>query len=43
VDHILQLEDGKNRFLKVVNELSQAFALPASNDSEIILSKHIDF
>jgi type I restriction enzyme R subunit len=41
VDHVLQLEDGKNRFLKAVNELSQVFALAASSDEALEIREDV--
>src|SRR5436190_23580830 len=34
-EHILQQENGKNRFVQIVTELSQAFALCAGTDDAI--------
>jgi type I restriction enzyme R subunit len=41
VNYILQLEDGKNRFLKAVNELSQSFALAASSDEALEIREDV--
>ena len=35
-EHILEQDDGKNRWVQVVTELSRAFALCAANDSAMI-------
>jgi type I restriction enzyme R subunit len=37
----LQLEVGKNRFLKAVKELSQAFALEASSDEALEIREDV--
>jgi len=35
-EHILEQDDGKNRWVQVVTELSRAFALCAASDSAMI-------
>ena len=41
--HILEKEDGKNRWMKVVNELTQAFALCAASDSATEIREDVSF
>jgi type I restriction enzyme R subunit len=43
MNHILSLEDGKNRFLKVIMELSKAFALSVPNEKAIRIRDEIGF
>ncbi|GFE68999.1 type I restriction endonuclease subunit R [Chroococcus sp. FPU101] len=43
LDHILRLEDGKERYIKAVTELSQAFALVSSTDKAIALRDEVGF
>lgn len=43
MDHILEQEDGKNRFLKVVKEMSAAFALSAPADAALALRDDVRF
>lgn len=43
MDHLLGLEDGKNRYQSAVNELSKAFALISSCDEAIALSDEVGF
>lgn len=42
-EHVLMQEDGKTRFVQVVTELSQAFALCAASDEAIVLRDDIAF
>src|SRR5947199_8975694 len=42
-EHILQQEDGKDRFVQVVTELSQAFALCAGTDDAVDIRDDIGF
>ena len=42
-EHILQQENGKERFVQVVTELSQAFALCAGTDEAIAIRDDIGF
>src|SRR5436190_13657439 len=42
-EHILQQDNGKERFLQVVTELSQAFALCAGSDDAIEIRDDIGF
>src|SRR5206468_2727313 len=42
-EHILQQENGKDRFVQVVTELSQAFALCAGTDEAIAIRDDIGF
>jgi type I restriction enzyme, R subunit len=42
-EHILKLENGKERFVQVVTELSQAFALCAGSDDAIEIRDDIGF
>ncbi len=42
-EHILQQENGKNRFVQIVTELSQAFALCAGTDDAIEIRDDIGF
>lgn len=42
-EHILQQENGKDRFVQVVTELSQAFALCAGSDEAIAIRDDIGF
>ncbi|MGB7444179.1 MAG: type I restriction enzyme endonuclease domain-containing protein, partial [Coleofasciculaceae cyanobacterium] len=43
VNHILELEDGKQRYLKAVTELSKAFALVSSLDEAIVIRDEVGF
>jgi len=43
INHILELEDGKKRFLKAVTELSQAFALAVSSEEAITIREDVAF
>jgi len=43
MNHILDLEDGKKRFLKSVNELSQAFALAVSSENALTIREDVAF
>ena len=42
-EHILKQENGKERFVQVVTELSQAFALCAGTDEAIAIRDDIGF
>ena len=42
-EHILQQENGKERFVQIVTELSQAFALCAGSDEAIEIRDDIGF
>jgi type I restriction enzyme R subunit len=42
-EHILQEEDGKQRFVQVVTELSRAFALCATSDEAVAIRDDISF
>ena len=42
-EHILQLDDGKKRWVKVVTELSRAFALCAASDDATALRDDVSF
>ncbi len=42
-EHILAQEDGKNRYLRAVRELSQAFALAVPHESAIQIRDHVAF
>ena len=42
-EHILEQEDGKKRFVKVVTELSRAFALSAASDEATAIRDDISF
>jgi type I restriction enzyme R subunit len=42
-EHILQQEDGKDRFIQIVTELSQAFALCAGTEQAIAIRDDIGF
>ncbi len=42
-EHILEQEDGKNRFVQVVSELSRAFALCAASDEAVAIRDDISF
>lgn len=43
MNHILELEDGKQRYIKAVSELSQAFALVSSLDEAIAIRDQVGF
>jgi type I restriction enzyme R subunit len=43
MDHILGLSDGKNRFLKNVNELSKAFALSVPHERALAIRDEVKF
>ncbi|MBD2387821.1 type I restriction endonuclease subunit R [Cylindrospermum sp. FACHB-282] len=43
LNHILGLEDGKQRYIKAVTELSQAFALVSSTDEAIAIRDEVGF
>jgi type I restriction enzyme R subunit len=43
MDHILGLSDGKNRFLKNVNELSKAFALSVPHEKALEIRDEVKF
>ncbi|MEY2832176.1 MAG: hypothetical protein RLZZ574_1434, partial [Cyanobacteriota bacterium] len=43
MDFILGLEDGKNRYIKAVSELSKAFALVSSMDEAIAIRDEVGF
>jgi type I restriction enzyme, R subunit len=43
LDHILGLEDGKERYIKVVTELSRAFALVGGTDGAIAIRDEVGF
>lgn len=42
-EHVLKQEDGKKRFLKVVNEISKAFALAVPDDEALALRGDVQF
>ncbi|MGH9455404.1 MAG: type I restriction endonuclease subunit R, partial [Terriglobia bacterium] len=42
-EHILALEDGKNRLLRAVTELSQAFALAVPNERALAIRDDVSF
>lgn len=42
-EHILQQEDGKKRFVKVVTELSRAFALCAASEEATVIRDDVSF
>jgi len=42
-EHILEQQEGKRRFVKVVNELSRAFALCAANDEATKIRDDVSF
>jgi type I restriction enzyme, R subunit len=42
-EHVLQQENGKERFIQVVTELSQAFALCAGTEEAIAIRDHVGF
>jgi type I restriction enzyme R subunit len=42
-EHVLEQEDGKKRFCKVVSEISKAFALCATTDEAVALRDEISF
>jgi type I restriction enzyme R subunit len=43
MEHILKLEDGKNRFLKAVAEVSKAFALAVPNEKALGIREKVGF
>ncbi|NEO97192.1 MAG: type I restriction endonuclease subunit R [Symploca sp. SIO2E9] len=43
INHILELENGKQRYLKAVTELSKAFALTSSLDNAIAIRDEVGF
>ncbi|NNM85313.1 MAG: type I restriction endonuclease subunit R [Phycisphaerales bacterium] len=43
MEHILQLEDGKKRYLQAVTELSQAFALSVPDDEALRIRDKVGF
>ncbi|MDZ4170987.1 MAG: type I restriction endonuclease subunit R [Methanobacteriaceae archaeon] len=43
IDHILGLNDGKNRFLKNVNELSKSFALSVPHERALAIRDEVKF
>jgi type I restriction enzyme R subunit len=43
MNHILELEDGKQRYIKAVTELSKAFALVSSLDEAIAIRDEVSF
>ena len=43
MEHVLTLEDGKNRFMKVVAEISKAFALAATHEKAQAIKDEIGF
>jgi type I restriction enzyme R subunit len=43
LEHVLGLEDGKNRYLKAVNELTLAFSLVAATDEAIAIRDELAF
>lgn len=43
VDHILGLENGKERFIKYVTELSKAFALAVPQEEALAIKDHVAF
>ena len=43
VDHILGLENGRNRFIKHVTELSKAFALAVPREEALKIKDHVAF
>lgn len=43
MNHILELEDGKQRYIKAVSELSKAFALVSSLDEAIAIRDEVSF
>jgi len=43
MNHILELEDGKQRYIKAVTELSKAFALVSSLDKAIAIRDEVSF
>lgn len=42
-EHILEQDDGKKRFVKIVSELSQAFALSAASDEATAIRDDVSF
>ncbi len=43
MNHILELEDGKQRYIKAITELSKAFALVSSLDEAIAIRDEVSF
>ena len=43
MEHILQLEDGKKRYLRAVTDLSKAFALAVPHEKAIAISDEVGF
>jgi type I restriction enzyme R subunit len=43
IEHILKLDDGKNRYLKAVSDLSKAFALSIPHDKALAIRDEVGF
>ena len=43
MEHILTLEDGKNRYLKIVSEISKAFALAVPHEKALAVREKVGF